>query len=123
MSGLNLSPTTVFAQVFPHDRTFPPLRRQLGGIADHSVSQSSGERLIDVAARNLAHANIVRFSGGVTTEFVQRGLSLSSDSLRAVGGAGGRARAERRSSCREKDHTSCRADAAGGVLERNSPPR
>ena len=71
MWGLNLSPTTVFAQVFPHDRTFHSLRRQLGGMADHSVSQSSSERLIDLAARNLAHANVVRFSGGVTTEFVR----------------------------------------------------
>jgi 2'-5' RNA ligase len=71
MWGLNLSPTTVFAQVFPHDRTFHSLRRQLGGMADHSVSQSSSERLIDVAARNPAHANVVLFSGGVTTEFVR----------------------------------------------------
>jgi 2'-5' RNA ligase len=71
MWGLNLSPTTVFAQVFPHDRTFHSLRRQLGGMADHSVSQSSSERLIDLAARNLGHANVVRFSGGVTTEFVR----------------------------------------------------
>jgi hypothetical protein len=40
-------------------------------MADHSVSQSSSERLIDLAARNLAHVNVVRFSGGVTTEFVR----------------------------------------------------
>jgi 2'-5' RNA ligase len=71
MWGLNLSPTTVFAQVFAHDRTFLSLRRQLEGMADGSVSQPSSERLIDVAARNLAHANVVRFSGGVTTEFVR----------------------------------------------------
>jgi hypothetical protein len=71
MWGLNLSPTTVFAQVFAHDRTFLSLRRQLEGMADGSVSQPSSERLIDVAARNLAHANVARFSGGVTTEFVR----------------------------------------------------
>ena len=71
MWGLNLSPTTIFAQVFPHDRTFHSLRGQLAGMADHSVSQSSSERLIDLAARNLAHVNVVRFSGGVTTEFVR----------------------------------------------------
>ena len=69
--GLNLSPATVFAQVFPHDRTFHSLRGQLGEMADHSVPQSSSERLINLAARNLAHANVVRFSGGVTTEFVR----------------------------------------------------
>jgi hypothetical protein len=40
-------------------------------MADYSVSQSSSERLIDLAACNLAHANVVRFSGGVTTEFVR----------------------------------------------------
>jgi 2'-5' RNA ligase len=71
MWGLNLSPTTIFTQVFPHDQTFHSLRRQLGGMADYCVSQSSSERLIDLAACNLAHANVVRFSGGVTTEFVR----------------------------------------------------
>jgi hypothetical protein len=40
-------------------------------MADQSVSQSSSEWLIDLAARNLAHVNVVRFSGGVTTKFVR----------------------------------------------------
>jgi 2'-5' RNA ligase len=72
MWGLNLSPTTVFAQVFPHDQTFHSLRRHLGGIAERSdVDQSSSERILDSVARNLAHANIVRFSDLVTTGFIK----------------------------------------------------
>jgi len=76
MWGLNLSPTTVFAQVFPHDQTFFSLRRHLGGIAGRNVEQSSSERITDGVARNLAHANVVRFSGSVTTGFI-RELSRS----------------------------------------------
>jgi 2'-5' RNA ligase len=71
MRGLNLSPTTVFAQVFPHDKTFHSLRRHLGGIAERNVDRSSSERIIDGVARNLAHANVVRFSHLVTTEFIK----------------------------------------------------
>ena len=71
MSGLNLSPTTVFAQVFPQDRTFHLLRRHLKGIAEQNVEQSGSERLIDALAHNLAHANVVRFSGSVTTGFIR----------------------------------------------------
>jgi 2'-5' RNA ligase len=71
MWGLNLSPTTVFAQVFPHDKTFHSLRRHLGGIAERSVNQSSSERIVDGVARNLAHANVVRFSDLVTTGFIK----------------------------------------------------
>ena len=69
--GLNLSPTTVFAQVFPHDQTFHSLRRYLGGIAERSVNQPSSERIIDGVARNLAHANVVRFSDMVTKGFIK----------------------------------------------------
>ena len=69
--GLNLSPTTVFAQVFPHDQTFHSLRRHLGGIAERNVEQSRSERLIGALARNLAHANVDRFSGPVTTGFIR----------------------------------------------------
>ncbi len=76
MWGLNLSPTTVFAQVFPHDKTFHSLRRHLGGIAERNVEQSSSERITDGVARNLAHANVVRFSGSVTAGFI-RELSRS----------------------------------------------
>jgi 2'-5' RNA ligase len=71
MWGLNLSPTTVFAQIVPHDRTFHSLRRHLGGIVDRSVYQASSERLFDASARTLAHANVVRFSGLVTTGFIK----------------------------------------------------
>jgi 2'-5' RNA ligase len=71
MWGLNLSPTTVFAQIVPHYRTFHALRRHLGRLADRSVGRSSSERLIDAAARNLAHANVARFSGSVTPGFIR----------------------------------------------------
>jgi 2'-5' RNA ligase len=71
MRGLNLSPTTVFVQVFPHDETFHSVRRHLGGIAERGVDQSSSERIIDGVARNLAHANVVRFSNLVTKEFIK----------------------------------------------------
>ena len=71
MWGLNLSPTTVFAQVFPHDQAFHSLRRHLGGVAERSVGQSSRERLLDGVARNLAHSNVVRFSDVVTTGFIK----------------------------------------------------
>jgi 2'-5' RNA ligase len=71
MWGLNLSPSTVFAQVFPHDQTFHSLRWHLGGIAKRSVDQSSSERILDGVARNLAHTNVVRFSDPVTTGFIK----------------------------------------------------
>jgi 2'-5' RNA ligase len=71
MCGINLSPTTAFAQVFPHDQTFHSLRRQLGGVAEPIIDQSSSERIIDGVARNLAHTNIVRFSNLVTREFIK----------------------------------------------------
>jgi hypothetical protein len=71
MWGLNLSPTTVFAQVFPHDHTFHSLRKHLGEFAERSVDQSSSERIVDGVARNLAHANVVRFSDLVTREFIK----------------------------------------------------
>jgi 2'-5' RNA ligase len=69
--GFNLSPTTVFAQVFPHDHTFHSIRRHLGGFADRSIDQPSSERIIDGVARNLAHANVVRFSDLVTMGFIK----------------------------------------------------
>jgi 2'-5' RNA ligase len=71
MWGFNLSPTTVFAQIFPHDQTFHSLRRYLGAIAARRVYQSSSERILDGVARNLAHANVVRFSDLVTTRFIE----------------------------------------------------
>jgi hypothetical protein len=71
MWGLNLSPTTVFAQVFPHDKTFHSLRRHLGEIAERNVGRSSSERIIDGVARNLAHANVVRFFDLVMARFIK----------------------------------------------------
>jgi 2'-5' RNA ligase len=71
MWGLNISPTTVFAQIITHDQTFHSLRWHLGELAEQSVSESSSERLFDAAARNLAHTNVARFSGLVTNGFIK----------------------------------------------------
>jgi hypothetical protein len=71
MWGLNLSPTTVFAQIITHDHTFHSLRRHLGGMVDRSVYQLSSERILDGVARHLAHANVVRFSYLVATECIK----------------------------------------------------
>jgi 2'-5' RNA ligase len=71
MRGLNLSPTTVFAQMFPHEQTFHSLRRHLGRVAKPIIDQSSSEKIIDDVARNLAHTNVGRFSDPVTREFIK----------------------------------------------------
>ncbi len=70
--GLNVSPTTVFAQIIPHDRTLRALRRDLREIAKRSVPQIGDANIFGVVARDLlAHANVVRFSGRVTAEFLE----------------------------------------------------
>jgi len=69
--GLNLSPTTVFAEIIPHGGTFHSLGSQLRGIAARSVHQSSSKRVLDAVTSNLAHANVVRFSGPVTAGLVK----------------------------------------------------
>jgi 2'-5' RNA ligase len=68
--GLNVSPTTVFAQVIPQDRTLHSLRRNLRTIAKRSGSQAGREGVFGPIARNLVHANVVRFSGVVTEGFL-----------------------------------------------------
>ena len=69
--GLNVSPTTVFAQIVPHDRTLRSLRRHLRGTTKRGVFQPGDVSLFGAAARAwLAHANVVRFSGRVTAEFL-----------------------------------------------------
>jgi 2'-5' RNA ligase len=71
MWGLNVSPTTVFVQVFPHAHVFRSLRRHLEVVAERNADQSGSERLLDGFARNLVHANVVRFSGVVTARFIK----------------------------------------------------
>jgi 2'-5' RNA ligase len=68
--GLNISPTTVFAQIIPHDRTLRSLRRHLRAIAKQSRSGAEGEGIHGVIARTLVYANVVRFSGPVTRGFL-----------------------------------------------------
>jgi 2'-5' RNA ligase len=71
LRGLNVSPTTVFAQVIPHDRTFGRLRGSLRRLARRSDSQPGSLSSFGVVVRDLLpHANVVRFSGGVTPNFL-----------------------------------------------------
>jgi hypothetical protein len=41
------------------------------GLLSECVDRSSSERIIDGVARNLAHANVVRFSDLVTMRFIK----------------------------------------------------
>jgi 2'-5' RNA ligase len=69
--GLNVSPTTVFAQIVSHDRTLRSLKWHLRETAKRSVPQVGDVGIFGAAARTLlAHANVVRFSGLVTAEFL-----------------------------------------------------
>jgi 2'-5' RNA ligase len=73
LRGLNVSPTTVFAQVIPHDRTFGRLRGSLRRrlARRSSVSQPGSVSSLGGVVRDLLpHANVVRFSGGVTPNFL-----------------------------------------------------
>ncbi len=71
LSGLNVSPTTVFAQVIPHGWTFRSLRKHLRSLAKQNTSRSGSASGFGVVARSLLpHANVVRFSGQVTAEFL-----------------------------------------------------
>jgi 2'-5' RNA ligase len=71
MGGLNLSSHTVFAQIFPYDHTFRSLRRHLGKVTSRGAPRSPGARIVDVFVRDLAHTNVVRFSGPVTKGFIE----------------------------------------------------
>src|SRR3712207_5360395 len=72
LRGLNVSPATLFAQVIPHDRTFGRLRGRLRRLAKRSASQPGSVSSFGGAVRDLLpHANIVRFSGGVTPNFLE----------------------------------------------------
>jgi len=64
--GLSLSPHTVFAAVRPVDGTLRALRRELASVAGGSAGRFP----------DLAFANIVRFSGRVSREFVSELAAL-----------------------------------------------
>src|SRR5215208_5152102 len=71
LRGLNVSPTTVFAQVISHGRTFGRLRGSLRRLARRSVSRPGSMSSVCVVVRDLLPlANIVRFSGRVTPTFL-----------------------------------------------------
>jgi 2'-5' RNA ligase len=67
LRGLNVSPTTVFAQVVPHDGAFRCLRK---GLKARNSRPGRPSGLGAVARDLLPHANVVRFSGNVTADFL-----------------------------------------------------
>ena len=68
LHGLNVSPSTVFAQVIPHGRTLRALRTDLRMLG-RRAGEASG--LGDYARDLLPHMNIVRFSGRVRADFIE----------------------------------------------------
>ena len=67
LCGLNVSPTTVFAQVVPDGRTFGCLREGLKALnSGPSKMEGIGVILRDM----LPHANVARFSGRVTADYL-----------------------------------------------------
>ena len=64
LRGLNISPSTVFAQVIPHTSTLRALRTELRMLG--RGASSFGAYVRDL----LPHMNIVRFSGRVTADFL-----------------------------------------------------
>jgi 2'-5' RNA ligase len=72
LSGPKVSPTTVFAQVIPHGWTFRSLHEQLRSLVKQNTSQLGSASRFGVVARSLLpHANVVRFSGQVTVDFLE----------------------------------------------------
>lgn len=67
LRGLNVSPSTVFAQVIPHGGTLRALRTDLRMLG-YPSNEASG--LGHVVRDLLPHMNIVRFSGRITTDFL-----------------------------------------------------
>jgi hypothetical protein len=65
--GLNVSPSTVFAQVIPRGGTLRALRAELRGLGRRSGGTSG---LGSYVRALLPHMNIVRFSGHVTADFL-----------------------------------------------------
>jgi 2'-5' RNA ligase len=67
LRGLNVSPSTVFAQVIPHGRSLRALRTDLRMLG-RRVGEASdfGDYVRDL----LPHMNIVRFSGRVTADLL-----------------------------------------------------
>ncbi len=67
LRGLNVSPSTTFAQVIPHGRTLRALRTELRMLGRWAGEASAfGNYVRDL----LPHMNIVRFSGRVTADFL-----------------------------------------------------
>jgi len=67
LRGLNVSPSTVFAQVIPHSGTLRALRTDLRMLG-HPTNEASG--LGHFVRDLLPHMNIVRLSGRVTADFL-----------------------------------------------------
>jgi 2'-5' RNA ligase len=67
LRGLNVSPSTVFAQVIPHGGTLRALRTDLRMLG-HPTNEASG--LGHCVRDLLPHINIARFSGRITADFL-----------------------------------------------------
>jgi 2'-5' RNA ligase len=68
LRGLNVSPSTVFAQVIPHGTTLRALRTDLRTLG-RRAGEASG--FGDYVRDFLPHMNIVRFTGRVTADFLK----------------------------------------------------
>lgn len=68
LCGLNVSPTTVFAQVVPDGRAFGRLRK---GLKTLNFGPGKVDGIGSVLRDLLPHANVVRFSGEVTANFLE----------------------------------------------------
>jgi hypothetical protein len=66
--GLNVSPSTVFAEVIPHGGTLRALRADLRRIGPRAGGPSG---FGDYVRYLLPHMNLVRFSGRVTEDFLE----------------------------------------------------
>jgi hypothetical protein len=72
--GLGVSPDSVFLQLFPEDRSLTELRRRLSSLAQDIRQPTSAAGIFDnflnLLFRNLAFANLVRFSGVISPPFL-----------------------------------------------------
>ena len=67
--GLSVSPNSVFAQLFPEDRSLWELRHKLSLLTQDSYTRQRGtdsRPLRDILFRRLAFANLIRLSGPVS---------------------------------------------------------
>jgi 2'-5' RNA ligase len=72
--GLGVSPNSVFLQLFPEDHSLANLRRKLSSLDqrnDRISKQTVFDMLLTALFRELAFANLVRFSGSLSTSLIR----------------------------------------------------